>query len=65
MKNFNHDYLFPAVELFAPYGRSSLSGAYNKQVSGFVSLCPNPLTRTSDTRQTLGEIFYNYSQIYY
>ena len=30
--------------------------ADNKRVSGFVTLRPNPLTRTSDTHQTLGVI---------
>lgn len=33
-----------------------LSGSLNKQVSGSATLRPNPLTRTSDTRQPLAEM---------
>ena len=49
------------AELFAPYGRSSLSGAYNRRVSGFATSLhrSNPrYARISDTRQPLSAIAY-------
>ena len=56
--------MFPKIisgaELFAPFGRSSLSGAYNRvylaKANDFAQICSAIAPQTSDILKTLYEI---------